>query len=67
LQHPIYDPTPTVDSGGFDLDAVSVMHLAPVPEPSTLALLFAGAMVLWLSALRRRGMHLYIQRKGDKS
>jgi len=53
LQHPIYDPTPTVDSGGFDLDAVGVMHLAAVPEPSTLALLCAGVVLLWLSMLRR--------------
>jgi len=53
LQHPIYDPTPTVDSGGFDLDAVGVMHLAPVPEPSTLALFSAGAILLCWSALRR--------------
>jgi len=52
--HHIYDPTPTVDSGGFDLDAVGVMHLAPVPEPSTVALLCAGAMLLWFSTLRRR-------------
>ena len=52
--HHIYDPTPTVDSGGFDLDAVGVMHLAPVPEPSTVVLLCAGAMLLWLSALGRR-------------
>jgi hypothetical protein len=24
--HPIYDPTPTVESGGFDLDGIGVIH-----------------------------------------
>lgn len=27
--HPIYDPTPTTGSGGFDLDAIAVLHAAP--------------------------------------
>ena len=27
--HPIYDPTPTVMTGGFDLDAIAVLHEAP--------------------------------------
>jgi hypothetical protein len=27
--HPIYDPYPTVGSGGFDLDAIGVLHVAP--------------------------------------
>ena len=27
--NPIYDPTPTVISGGFDLDAVGIIHTAP--------------------------------------
>lgn len=26
--HPIYDPTPTIESAGFDLDAVAVLHAA---------------------------------------
>ena len=28
LGHPIYDPTPTVESAGFDLDAVAALHEA---------------------------------------
>lgn len=27
--HPIYDPTPTVLTGGFDLDAIAVLHEVP--------------------------------------
>jgi len=27
--HPIYDPYPTVGSGGFDLEAIGVLHAAP--------------------------------------
>lgn len=50
--HPIYDPYPTVGSAGFDLDAVGVIHFAPVPEPGTWALLGAG--LLSLGALQRR-------------
>lgn len=31
---PIYDPTPTVGSGGFDLDAIGVIHqFVPAPTP----------------------------------
>ena len=26
--HPVYDPTPTVESAGFDLDAVAALHVA---------------------------------------
>ncbi len=37
LDHPIYDPYPTVNTSGFDLDAVGVIHA--VPEPGVLALL----------------------------
>lgn len=46
--HPIYDPYPTVISGGFDLDAVGVMHFtaAPVPEPATYALLACGLLLV---------------------
>jgi hypothetical protein len=29
--HPIYDPTPTMISGGFDLDGVGVLHAAGPP------------------------------------
>jgi hypothetical protein len=28
FEHPIYDPTPTVGSGGFDLDGIGVLHEA---------------------------------------
>jgi hypothetical protein len=47
----IYDLYPTTGSGGFDLDAVAVMHAAP--EPSSLAML---AVALWgfIHAARRR-------------
>jgi hypothetical protein len=44
----IYDPYPTALSGGFDLDAVGVLHQSP--EPAGLAILLSGAAVL----LRRR-------------
>ncbi len=40
----IYDPCPTWGSGGFDLDAVGVIH--QVPEPATLALMTAGLMLV---------------------
>ncbi len=30
---PIYDPTPTIGSGGFDLDAIAVLHLNDGPFP----------------------------------
>ncbi|MEO8627357.1 MAG: DUF4465 domain-containing protein [Betaproteobacteria bacterium] len=52
--HAIYDPYPTVDSGGFDLDAVGALHLTTaVPEPSSVALLAVG-FVLLAGYLRRR-------------
>jgi hypothetical protein len=48
----IYDPHPTQISGGFDLDAVGVIHA--VPEPSTFAAALAGLGLLGATALRRR-------------
>ncbi len=47
----IYDLYPTTGSGGFDLDAVAVMHA--VPEPSSLVLLAAATWGLFLAARRR--------------
>ncbi|MBK8017380.1 MAG: PEP-CTERM sorting domain-containing protein [Betaproteobacteria bacterium] len=53
--NPIYDPTPTTGSGGFDLDGVGVIHYAAaVPEPSTAWLLAAGAVVAVIRFARRR-------------
>lgn len=56
LFSPIYDPSPTTGSGGFDLDAIGVRYYvaaAPVPEPSVFALLAAGlGLVGW--RVRRR-------------
>lgn len=52
---PIYDPYPTSASGGFDLEAVGVLHwraVTAVPEPSTLSAMLLGA--LGLAAARRR-------------
>jgi len=56
IPHPIYDPYPTVLSGGFDLDAVGAIHFAAtpaVPEPSQAILLVAGLVVLPLLARAR--------------
>jgi len=41
--HIIYDLTPTTGSGGFDLEAVGVLHQAP--EPATLVLVACGAVM----------------------
>jgi hypothetical protein len=38
----IFDPYPTVGSGGFDLDAVGAMNLAAVPLPASMWLLATG-------------------------
>lgn len=46
--HPIYDPSPTFGSGGFDLEAIGVIN--GVPEPSTAAL----GMIVVLGTLARR-------------
>lgn len=49
LNRVINDPWPTFfETGGFDLDAVGVIHQA-VPEPGSVACVFAG-----LAALCRR-------------
>lgn len=56
LGRPIYDPTPTQMSGGFDLDGVGVMYFtaAPVPEPGTIWMIAAGAILLPLGARHAR-------------
>jgi len=52
LGNAINDPWVTpFPQGGFDLDAVGVLHFAPVPEPSTALLLGCAGFAL---ALRRR-------------
>lgn len=53
--HPIYDPFPTSGTGGFDLDALGVMHFSAtqVPEPGTYALLGMGLIMLWAGVKRR--------------
>jgi len=49
---PVYDPYPTpYASGGFDADAVGVLHL---PEPGAVAMLAAGALGLFVLPRRRR-------------
>ncbi|MDR1305209.1 MAG: PEP-CTERM sorting domain-containing protein [Verrucomicrobiales bacterium] len=48
LDNPIYDAWQTYGSGGFDLDAVGVLH--QIPEPSTWALLVAGGGLLFILA-----------------
>jgi hypothetical protein len=47
----IYDPHKTVGSGGFDLDAVGVLHA--VPEPAEVALLASCALAGVVVARRR--------------
>lgn len=46
--HPIYDPTPTFGSGGFDLDAVGVLHaLVEIsPDPQSTPLSIPGRTIL---------------------
>ena len=55
--HAIYDPYKTWGSGGFDLDAVGVMHFAataPVPETEQYAMLIAGLGLIAGLARRRQ-------------
>lgn len=49
----IYDPHRTVGSGGFDLDAIGVLHYAVVPLPAA-AWLFAGGLATLLPLRRRK-------------
>jgi len=53
LNSPIYDPYPNTGSAGFDLDAIGVIHLAPVPEPETYLLMVLGLMLVAFGTKRR--------------
>lgn len=59
LGNKIYDPYKTVQSGGFDLDAIGVMHYlaTPVPEPTEAAML-GVALTLLPMVVRRRSRQL---------
>ena len=51
----INDPfTTPFASGGFDLDGVGVIHFTPVPEPSSMLLVAAGAGLLVRASRRKR-------------
>lgn len=61
LGNVIFDPYPTTGSGGFDLEAVAALHLAPVPEPASFVLMVLGLFFVGLFARgrqsRSRGSH----------
>lgn len=52
--HPVYDPYPTIQSAGFDLDAVGVINMATaaVPVPAALWLFLSGLAGFGLTARR---------------
>jgi hypothetical protein len=50
--NPIYDLYPTTGSGGFDLDAVAVIHA--VPEPASVMMLAVGMLTALIARRRRR-------------
>lgn len=55
LGNMVNDPFKTpFGSGGFDLNGVGVIHVAAVPEPSSVALVLAGFGGLLTAASRRR-------------
>lgn len=51
LGNPIYDPYPTFQSAGFDLDAIGVINVAAVPVPAA-AWLLASALGLLIQRKR---------------
>lgn len=56
-RNPIYDPYKTVQSAGFDLDAIGVLNYAQVvavPEPESYAMLLAGLGMIAFTARRRK-------------
>ncbi len=52
----IFDPYPTIGSGGFDLDAIAVLNVAAVPLPASVWLLFTGVAALWGRRRLRAGL-----------
>jgi hypothetical protein len=54
VDNPIYDPTPTWGSGGFDLDAIGVINqgAAPVPLPGSCLMLLSG--LIGMVSIRQR-------------
>jgi len=58
LGNPIYDGYPTAGSGGFDLEAVGVIHVAsanPVPEPASVMMFGTGLAAVGAVTRRARG------------
>jgi len=49
---PIYDPTFTFGSAGFDLDAIGVMNTSVVPLPASIWLFISG--IIGLGAIRKK-------------
>lgn len=57
--HLINDPYATpFATGGFDLDAVGVLHMSTVPEPASLVMLVVGLGTVGLIVAKERGPRL---------
>lgn len=67
LGNVIFDPYPTTGSGGFDLEAVAALHLAPVPEPESYVLMVLGLVLVGLFARRRQSKALSSHRRRGAS
>ena len=52
--NPIYDPTLTTGSGGFDLDAIGVLNSASTVVPVPASIWLFGSGLLALTAIRKR-------------